>query len=83
MKPTLGLGLSALLSFASFASFASLAACMHTPPPLDPENTGGAMLLGLKGVCIISHGSSSARRIISMSSIRKTSIWHETPWWIE
>jgi glycerol-3-phosphate acyltransferase PlsX len=27
---------------------------------LDPENTGGAMLLGVDGVCIISHGSSRA-----------------------
>ena len=27
---------------------------------LDPENTGGAMLLGVNGVCVISHGSSSA-----------------------
>jgi glycerol-3-phosphate acyltransferase PlsX len=27
---------------------------------LDPENTGGAMLLGVDGVCIISHGSSKA-----------------------
>lgn len=27
---------------------------------LDPENTGGAMLLGVDGVCMISHGSSSA-----------------------
>jgi glycerol-3-phosphate acyltransferase PlsX len=33
--------------------------------PLDPENTGGAMLLGLKGVCIISHGSSSSRAIVN------------------
>ena len=30
---------------------------------LDPEGAGGAMLLGLDGVCIISHGSSSARAI--------------------
>jgi glycerol-3-phosphate acyltransferase PlsX len=29
----------------------------------DPENTGGAMLLGVDGVCIISHGSSSERAI--------------------
>lgn len=29
----------------------------------DPESTGGAMLLGVDGVCIISHGSSSARAI--------------------
>lgn len=33
--------------------------------PLDPDNTGGAMLLGLRGVCIISHGSSSARAILN------------------
>jgi phosphate acyltransferase len=27
---------------------------------VDPESTGGAMLLGVDGVCVISHGSSSA-----------------------
>ena len=27
---------------------------------LDPNQTGGAMLLGIKGVCLIGHGSSSA-----------------------
>ncbi len=27
---------------------------------IDPENTGGAMLLGVDGICVISHGSSSA-----------------------
>ncbi len=27
---------------------------------IDPDRTGGAMLLGVKGVCVISHGSSSA-----------------------
>jgi glycerol-3-phosphate acyltransferase PlsX len=32
---------------------------------LDPENTGGAMLLGVDGVCIISHGSSSDRAIVN------------------
>jgi glycerol-3-phosphate acyltransferase PlsX len=32
---------------------------------LDPEETGGAMLLGVDGVCIISHGSSSARAIVN------------------
>ncbi len=31
----------------------------------DPDNTGGAMLLGVDGVCVISHGSSSARAIVS------------------
>jgi phosphate acyltransferase len=33
--------------------------------PLIPDNTGGGMLLGIKGVCIISHGSSSARAIVN------------------
>ena len=29
----------------------------------DPDTHGGAILLGVDGVCIISHGSSSARAI--------------------
>jgi glycerol-3-phosphate acyltransferase PlsX len=32
---------------------------------LDPDSHGGAMLLGVAGVCIISHGSSSARAIVN------------------
>ena len=32
---------------------------------LDPENIGGAMLLGVDGVCIISHGSSSATAMVN------------------
>ena len=32
---------------------------------LDPDTTGGAMLLGVDGVCIISHGSSSARAVVN------------------
>jgi glycerol-3-phosphate acyltransferase PlsX len=32
---------------------------------LDPESYGGAMLLGINGVCIISHGSSSAKAIVN------------------
>jgi glycerol-3-phosphate acyltransferase PlsX len=32
---------------------------------LDPDTHGGAMALGLKGVCIISHGSSSAKAIVN------------------
>lgn len=32
---------------------------------LDPDFTGGAMLLGVKGVCIISHGSSSATAMVN------------------
>jgi glycerol-3-phosphate acyltransferase PlsX len=32
---------------------------------LEPENTGGAMLLGTDGVCVISHGSSNAVAMIN------------------
>jgi glycerol-3-phosphate acyltransferase PlsX len=32
---------------------------------LDPESTGGAMLLGVDGVCIISHGSSSSVAVVN------------------
>jgi phosphate acyltransferase len=31
----------------------------------EPDNTGGAMLLGVDGICVISHGSSSAHAIVS------------------
>ena len=32
---------------------------------MDPETYGGAMLLGVDGVCIISHGSSSSKAILN------------------
>jgi glycerol-3-phosphate acyltransferase PlsX len=31
----------------------------------EPENTGGAMLLGTDGVCVISHGSSNATAMMN------------------
>jgi len=31
----------------------------------EPENTGGAMLLGVDGVCVISHGSSNATAMVN------------------
>ena len=36
---------------------------------LDPDSTGGAMLLGTRGVCIISHGSSSARAVVNATRV--------------
>jgi glycerol-3-phosphate acyltransferase PlsX len=36
---------------------------------LDPDDTGGAMLLGVDGVCIISHGSSSPRAIVNATRV--------------
>jgi glycerol-3-phosphate acyltransferase PlsX len=32
---------------------------------MDPDTTGGAVLLGVRGVCVISHGSSSARAVVN------------------
>jgi phosphate acyltransferase len=39
--------------------------CCRSTRQLDPNNTGGAMLLGLNGVCIISHGSSNETAIVN------------------
>ena len=38
---------------------------------LDPDNTGGAMLLGVDGLCLISHGSSSATAVVSAVRVAK------------
>jgi phosphate acyltransferase len=43
----------------------ALAPLLPVGSELDPDSTGGAMLLGVDGVCIISHGSSGARAIVS------------------
>jgi len=32
---------------------------------LTPESQGGALLLGLEGICVISHGSSNATAIMN------------------
>lgn len=36
---------------------------------LDPESQGGALLLGVDGVCVISHGSSSARAVVNACGV--------------
>ena len=38
---------------------------LEAAAPLLPDNTGGAMLLGVEGVCVISHGSSSATAVVN------------------
>jgi glycerol-3-phosphate acyltransferase PlsX len=43
----------------------ALAPLLPVAGELDPDATGGAMLLGVDGVCVISHGSSGARAIVS------------------
>ena len=41
---------------------------------LDPETYGGAVLLGVRGVCVISHGSSSARAIVNAVRVARDAI---------
>ncbi len=41
---------------------------------LDPESHGGAVLLGVDGVCIISHGSSSARAIVNAVEVGRDAV---------
>jgi glycerol-3-phosphate acyltransferase PlsX len=38
---------------------------------LDPDSHGGAMLLGVRGVCIISHGSSSATAMVNAIGVAR------------
>ncbi len=42
-----------------------LPALAPTADQLDPDNTGGAALLGLKGLALIGHGSSSAKAVLN------------------
>ena len=42
-----------------------------TAEAMDPDSYGGAMLLGVDGVCIISHGSSSARAIVNAAKVAR------------
>ena len=44
---------------------------------LDPDTTGGAMLLGTDGVCIISHGSSSPRAIVNAVAVAREMVERE------
>lgn len=43
---------------------------------LDPEMYGGAPLLGVKGVCIITHGASSCRAIFHAIRVAAESVHH-------
>ncbi len=41
---------------------------------LDPDSTGGALLLGVNGVCVISHGSSSATAIVNAIRVARDAV---------
>jgi glycerol-3-phosphate acyltransferase PlsX len=72
---TLEGGLKALVNalFGAFAASDEAKAAAEVLMPqllplyaqLDPDTYGGAMLLGVNGVCIISHGSSSATAVVN------------------
>ena len=51
------------------ASATLLPALLEAAEVYDPDVTGGAVLLGVGGVCVISHGSSSARAIVSAVTV--------------
>lgn len=56
------------------ASDALMPALLPLYATLDPDATGGAMLLGVKGVCVISHGSSSATAIVNALAVAARSV---------
>jgi len=45
----------------------------------DPEITGGGVLLGVNGVCVISHGSSSANAIVKALSVAADAVAADVP----
>jgi phosphate acyltransferase len=56
---------------AAEASKALLPELLPLYSSLDPETYGGAALLGVDGLCIISHGSSSSRAIVNAIGVAK------------
>jgi glycerol-3-phosphate acyltransferase PlsX len=44
---------------------------------LSPDTYGGAILLGVDGVCIISHGSSSATAIANAVRVARDMVEHD------
>lgn len=81
MLKTLEGGLKAVIG-ALFGAFTStpeyqvhadalMPALMPLYEMLDPETYGGAMLLGVDGVCIISHGSSSERAVLNAINVAR------------
>ena len=65
MKFLVGAVLGAITSLDQGVSEQVIAALAPLADELDPDAYGGAMLLGVDGVCIISHGSSSARAVVN------------------
>jgi len=47
---------------------------LEAAAPLLPDNTGGAVLLGVKGICVISHGSSSAAAMVNAIRVARDAV---------
>lgn len=56
------------------AGDAVLGALIALGGEFDPENYGGAVLLGVDGVCIISHGSSSSKAIVNAVEVARRAV---------
>jgi glycerol-3-phosphate acyltransferase PlsX len=46
---------------------------LEAAAPLLPDNTGGAVLLGVNGICVISHGASGADAIVNAMRVARDS----------
>jgi glycerol-3-phosphate acyltransferase PlsX len=56
------------------AAKVSLALLAPLAEQFDPDSQGGAILLGVDGVCVISHGSSSARAILNAIRVARDAV---------
>jgi glycerol-3-phosphate acyltransferase PlsX len=74
MKYAFGAVLQAVGSVPKTASDALFGELMPLASAMDPESYGGALLLGVDGVCIISHGSSSARAIVNAIEVARRAV---------
>jgi len=73
LKAVIGAVLGAFTSTPEYQVHADalMPALMPLYEMLDPETYGGAMLLGVDGVCIISHGSSSERAVLNAINVAR------------
>ncbi|HTV11521.1 MAG TPA: phosphate acyltransferase PlsX [Acidimicrobiales bacterium] len=56
------------------AARAVMPALMPLAAELDPDTYGGAVLLGVNGVCVIGHGSSSARAVVNAIKVAQHAV---------
>jgi glycerol-3-phosphate acyltransferase PlsX len=65
LKALEGMLIATIQTLQSSVGAAAFDVVLPTLSALDPENTGGGILLGVRGVSVISHGSSSAHAILN------------------